>query len=63
MKIVKQLRGNDCQNGIDCPRIYELSDGRLAVQGDKADAALLAEAGVPAHETVVIVPRSLLPEV
>ena len=63
MEIAKRLRGNDCHNGIDCPRIYELSDGRLAVQGDRADAALLAEAGVPAHETVVVVPRWLLPEV
>jgi hypothetical protein len=62
VKIRKLLR-NSCHDGLNCPKIYELSDGRLAVQGDKADAALLAEAGVPAHETVVIVPRSLIPEV
>ena len=63
MRITKLLRKAECHDGIDCPAIYELSDGRLAVQGDKADAALLAEAGVPAHESVVIVPRSFLPEV
>jgi hypothetical protein len=63
MTITKLLRGAECHNGVDCPRVYELSDGRLAIQGDPADAALLAEAGVPAHESVVIVPRSLLPEV
>ena len=62
VKVEKLLR-NSCTNGIDCPRIYELDDGRLAVQGDRADAALLAELGLPAHETMVIVPRSLLPEV
>lgn len=57
------LRTTDCSGNHDCPTIYELADGRLAVQGDKADAALLAEAGVPDHESVVIVPRSFLPEV
>ena len=62
MKVGKLLR-NSCPNGIDRPRIYELDDGRLAIQGDRADAALLAEFGLPAHETMVIVPRSLLPEV
>ena len=44
-------------SGINCPKVYELADGRLAVRGDMADAALLAEAGVPDHESVVIVPR------
>lgn len=63
MKIRKTLRTTACHDGINCPTIYELADGRLAVQGDKADAALLAEAGVPANESVVIVPRSFLPEV
>jgi hypothetical protein len=58
------LRGvNDCLNGKTCPAVYELTDGRLAVQGAFADAALLAEAGVPSHETIVIIPRSLLPGV
>lgn len=61
-KVRKMLR-DGCPNGIDCPRVYELDDGRLAVQGDRADADLLAELGLPAHETLVIVPRSLLPEV
>lgn len=60
--IDRLLRG-ECSNGLDCPRVYELADGRLAVQGDPADAGLLAEAGVPAHESMIIVPRSLLPEV
>jgi hypothetical protein len=59
MKIVATLR-DSCPNGIDCPKIYELDDGRLAVQGDRADPELLARLGLPAHETVVVVPRSLL---
>lgn len=62
MRVRKLLR-NSCTNGIDCPKIYELDDDRLAVQGDRANAALLAELGLPAHETMVVVPRSLLPEV
>jgi hypothetical protein len=62
VKIRKLLR-NSCTNGIDCPKIYELDNDRLAIQGDRADEALLAEVGLPAHETMVIVPRSLLPEV
>lgn len=60
--MIKKLLRSDCNNGLDCPKVYELSDGRLAVQGDPADAALLAEAGVPAHESMVIVSRALLPE-
>lgn len=62
MRIVNTLRGA-CPNGIDCPRVYELDDGRLAIQGDRAEPDLLAHLGLPMHETVVIVPRSLLPEV
>ena len=61
--ITNVLRSTACNGGHDCPTIYELADGRIAIQGDKADPALLAEAGVPAHESVVIVPRSFLPEV
>lgn len=63
MNIRNLLRTSSCHDGINCPKVYELADGRLAVQGDKADAALLAEAGVPDHEAMVIVPRDFLPEV
>ena len=62
MKITRTL-AEVCPYGFDCPRVYELEDGRLAVQGDKADSALLAELGLPAHETLVIVPRNLFSEV
>jgi hypothetical protein len=62
MEISRLLR-NDCPNVFDCPKVYELSDGRLAIQGDRADPELLASLNLPPHETMVIVPRSLLPEV
>lgn len=62
MRIVSGLRGA-CPNGVDCPSVYELDDGRLVIQGDKADRDLLATLGIPEHETLVVVPRSLLPEV
>jgi hypothetical protein len=61
MKIARQLRG-ECNNGLDCPKVYELTDGRFAVQGEPANPSLLVEAGVPDHETMVVVPRWLLPE-
>ncbi len=59
MKVRKMLR-DSCPDGINCPRIYELDDGRLAVQGDRAAAAVLTELDLPADETLAIVPRSLL---
>ena len=60
--MIDKLLRSDCPHGFDCPKVYRLSDGRLAVQGDPADAALLAEAGVPAHENMVIVSAALFPE-
>lgn len=62
MEITRLLR-TACPNVYDCPKIYLLADGRLAVQGDKAAPELLESLGLPEHETVVIVPRTLLPEV
>jgi hypothetical protein len=62
MKIKHVLR-DLCPNIVSCPKLYELEDGRLAIQGDVADKELLAALGVPAHETLVIVPRALFPEV
>jgi hypothetical protein len=63
-QIRKVLRPEStCLNGLTCPTIYELADGQIAVQGAIASPELLAEAGVPGHESIVIIPRSLLPEV
>lgn len=63
MRIVRKLR-DSCPNGIDCPRVYELEDGRVIVQGDRiTDAGILAKLGLPEHETAVVVPRSLFKEV
>lgn len=53
-----------CTNGLDCPKIYELDDGRRAVRGDKPDAPTLTGIGpLPDHENVVVVPNALLPAV
>lgn len=62
MRSARILR-DTCPNGDDCPRIHELDDGRLAVQGDKAEPDLLTQLAIPATETLSIVPRELLPEV
>ena len=60
--MIDKLLRSDCNNGLDCPKVYRLTDGRFAVQGDPADPALLAEAGVPVHENMVIVSATLFPE-
>ena len=60
---IKRLLADACPNMLTCPRIYELQDGRLFVQGDKAPAELLEELGVPGHETLVVVPAHLIKEV
>jgi hypothetical protein len=60
---IRRLLRSTCPNRLTCPNIYELEDGRLLVQGDKATPELLAELGVPAHETLVVVPRALIPGV
>jgi hypothetical protein len=50
-----------CEDG-PCPNIYDTNEkGMAAVQGTRlTDAAALATITVPDHETLVIVPRSLL---
>lgn len=57
------LRAGTCEEG-PCPTIYDTDDGRAAVQGEiLTDADALAQLrGMPAHETVVLVPRQLLAE-
>jgi hypothetical protein len=59
VKIKRHVRGS-CPNRLTCPNVYELEDGRFVVQGDKATPELLAELGVPAHETLVVVPANLI---
>jgi hypothetical protein len=57
---IKRLVTDLCPNRLTCPRIYELEDGRFVVQGDKARPELLSQLGVPAHETLVVVPPELI---
>lgn len=62
MKIVRTV-ADACPNGIDCPRIHELSDGSILVRGYVVDDPdVLLELGLPAHESAVIIPKSLLKE-
>ena len=61
MRLTRKLAGG-CDNG-PCPAVYETDDpGVLAVQGARpANGDDLAIAGpVPAHETLVLVPREML---
>lgn len=59
LKRTQKLAGN-CGNG-PCPAIHETSQPpTLAVQGYVPSREELAEMGLPAGETVVLVPRDLL---
>jgi hypothetical protein len=59
MLITRKL-ADDCPNGLDCPRIFELEDGRLLVQGATVtDPDLLLELGLTESEAAVVVPPSL----
>jgi hypothetical protein len=62
MRITRKLAG-DCTDGT-CPAVYATDDPHVvAVQGTSlADTTALAAAGgdLPAHESVVLVPRSVL---
>jgi hypothetical protein len=60
VRIIK--RAGECTDGT-CPAIYDTDDPAVvAVQGAVlSEAAALADIGpVPGHETVVLIPRSLL---
>ena len=58
-----RLRG-ECPDGKTCPAVYRTDRGTLAVVGSTiTDPELLAKLGLPAHESVVEIPLSLLPEV
>jgi hypothetical protein len=58
-----RLRG-DCPDGRTCPTVYLTDRDSVVVVGNRiTDPDVLAALGLPDHETVVEVPRSLLPEV
>lgn len=58
-----RLRGA-CPDGRTCPTVFLTDRGTLAIVGSTVtDPEVLAGLGLPAHESVVEIPRSLLPEV
>jgi len=62
MRIIRNGAGGGCSDGT-CPEIYDTDDPAvIAVQGTVlTDARALADIGeVPGHESVVLIPRSLL---
>ena len=62
MELIR-LRG-DCPDGRTCPTVFLTDRGTLAVVGSTiTDPDVLASLGLPPHESVVEIPRSLLPEV
>jgi hypothetical protein len=61
MRITGTLRG-ECGDGKTCPRVLDTdSPEYVLVQGDRVDdPAVLERAGLPVHEELVRVPRTLL---
>ena len=58
------LLGDNCANGRTCPRIYATDRGTLIVQGyNVLDSEALEQLGLPAGESAVEIPVSLLKEV
>ena len=58
-----RLRG-ECPDGKTCAAVFRTDRGTLAVVGTAVtDPEVLAQLGLPAHENVVEIPLSLLPEV
>jgi len=51
-----------CDSGRSCPNINATDRGTLVVQGYVVDVETLSDLHIPAGETVVEVPLSLLPE-
>ncbi|MFI5915960.1 hypothetical protein [Dactylosporangium sp. NPDC051541] len=51
-----------CSSDVNCPDIFELSDGRIAVIGAAADetvrAQLPADASIGPNETLVVLDRN-----
>ena len=58
-----RVRG-ECPDGKTCPAVFRTDRGTLAIVGSRiTDPDVLAELRLPAHESVVEIPLSLLPEV
>jgi len=57
------LLSNDCYPNKTCPAVYDTDTDDLLVQGRQVtDPAALAALEVPEHETVALVPRSVVYE-
>ncbi len=55
---------SDCPDGRTCPAVWRTDRGTLAVVGSRiTDPDVVATLGLPAHESIVEIPLSLLPEV
>ena len=64
VEIGRTLRGsvNDCANGKTCPKIVKTSAGLAVVGTTVTDPDLLVRLGTAPHESVVLIPPALLPE-
>lgn len=59
MKIAR-LIANKCPQGFDCPRVYELEDGRLVVQGATVTSpSILDQLDVDRDESAVVIPPDI----
>jgi hypothetical protein len=58
--MITRLIANDCPQGFDCPRVYELGDGRLVVQGATVtSSSILEELELEEGESAVVIPPEI----
>ncbi len=55
--------GGGCSGGGECPTVYELSDGSIAIQGFKLEAPLKDSVNLPLAEDMVMIPRDFLDKI
>ena len=59
MKLTKIVGNGGCEDR-NCPTVFETDHGTYVIQGAIVAPAEVSQLGMPANETVVEVPKSLL---
>lgn len=64
MRVTRTLR-NQCGSNLDCPRVLDTDDpDKVLIQGARVtDPEIITQYRVPDQETLIEVPRTLIPEI
>jgi hypothetical protein len=60
MKLTLEADPDGCGYDKPCPKVWSTDDGRLFIQGKRADTAVLAQINRPDDEVVAEFPRQAL---